>query len=370
MPYSLATRCIAETLATFVAIFLGTGTLANDILPHAKGRGMGFAWSAAIYCFSFSLAILMFGHVSAFLNPALCVALAIRGDVAAWDAVALIVCEVVGAFLAGCGVYLMYWPHFWRVPRLELADQTWGDNTPTGLGISGLGSDTVEGPPNTPSTSSGNAESPISLAATSSATLTSPSPTTASHFKSRKRSPPAHSPAAHTFIDLPISATADAEIARLLHADQVAKLTVFCTRPAFFPSPLPAPADSSPSQNLVFLHALLVELSATTLLITGALLIDDRVGPSTPPPTSALLKGLLLTVLVIALGGPTGFAANPARTAAGARRNANPREGKQRVGVGVCGERGGVGRGCGWGWVLGGSEKSVVTWLREDGQAT
>ncbi|KAJ3209230.1 hypothetical protein HDU67_006310 [Dinochytrium kinnereticum] len=103
-----------------------------------------------------------------------------------------------------------------------------------------------------------------------------------------------------------------------LAADQATKLSVFATRPAIY---LP-------------LHNFFVEMIGTATLIFGAFLIDDHlksasldagVLPGSHPATagtvrlvldasfSPLLKGLFIMVLVLGLGGPTGFAANPAR---------------------------------------------------------
>ena len=37
-------RCIAEILGTALAIWLGQSTVANELLAHTKGHGMGFGW--------------------------------------------------------------------------------------------------------------------------------------------------------------------------------------------------------------------------------------------------------------------------------------------------------------------------------------
>jgi glycerol uptake facilitator-like aquaporin len=89
-------------------------------------------------------------------------------------------------------------------------------------------------------------------------------------------------------------------------ADQATKLSVFATRPAIY---LP-------------IHNFIVETIATAVLILGAMLIDDRFVPldntaGVRSGIDATFKpyyiGLYVMVLVLALAGPTGLAANPAR---------------------------------------------------------
>ncbi len=42
--YSLGARCGSEAIATGLMIFLGEGTLANELLNKTKGHNMGFGW--------------------------------------------------------------------------------------------------------------------------------------------------------------------------------------------------------------------------------------------------------------------------------------------------------------------------------------
>ncbi|KAJ1568716.1 hypothetical protein HK405_014638 [Cladochytrium tenue] len=85
-------------------------------------------------------------------------------------------------------------------------------------------------------------------------------------------------------------------------ADQATKLSIFATRPAIF---LP-------------LHNFLVELLGTAFLVVGALLIADRMAATPDASTleaaaAPFLTAVLIQLLALGLGGPTGFAANPAR---------------------------------------------------------
>ncbi|KAJ3051863.1 hypothetical protein HK097_007135 [Rhizophlyctis rosea] len=86
-------------------------------------------------------------------------------------------------------------------------------------------------------------------------------------------------------------------------ADQNTKLSIFCTRPAIWILP----------------HNFLVELIGTCMLIFAALGIQKGftpVGAIVPPVGKAdvpVMISLLVMLCVLSLGGPTGFAANPAR---------------------------------------------------------
>ncbi|KAI8910075.1 aquaporin-like protein [Entophlyctis helioformis] len=98
-----------------------------------------------------------------------------------------------------------------------------------------------------------------------------------------------------------------------IKADQAAKLSAFCNRPAIY---LP-------------IHNYLVELIGTLVLILGALLLDDRFASAKPAAAAILgseaatlvfenglapfLIAIFIQVCILSLGGPTGFTANPAR---------------------------------------------------------
>jgi glycerol uptake facilitator-like aquaporin len=46
--YSLGARCGSEAIATGLMIFLGEGTMANELLSKTKGHSMGFGWVRAV----------------------------------------------------------------------------------------------------------------------------------------------------------------------------------------------------------------------------------------------------------------------------------------------------------------------------------
>jgi glycerol uptake facilitator protein len=84
-------------------------------------------------------------------------------------------------------------------------------------------------------------------------------------------------------------------------SDTSAKLGVFCT----------APAIRSPGKNL------LTEIIGTFLLVAGvmAILSPKNLNPNTgfPEGLGPLLVGILVWSIGLSLGGPTGYAINPAR---------------------------------------------------------
>ncbi|KAL4421889.1 hypothetical protein ABPG77_003691 [Micractinium sp. CCAP 211/92] len=86
-------------------------------------------------------------------------------------------------------------------------------------------------------------------------------------------------------------------------ADQNAKLSIFCTRPAIY----------TPVFNF------LCEFMCTTALVFGARMMDERsenlVGEfrALLQPIQGFFIGFYVFICVLALGGPTGIAANPAR---------------------------------------------------------
>ncbi|KAL2915165.1 hypothetical protein HK105_205271 [Polyrhizophydium stewartii] len=92
-------------------------------------------------------------------------------------------------------------------------------------------------------------------------------------------------------------------------ADQAAKLSCFCNRPAIYLPP----------------HNMAVELIGTTVLVLGALLLDDRfatlkslVGAETAALVfetglAPFFVACFIQICIMSLGGPTGFTANPAR---------------------------------------------------------
>ena len=116
-PYSLTQRCASEFVATWMFVFLLESVLANKLLPKTKGHDIGFGWVAlgvGLACF---LPVQYFGYISSMVNPAMALANAVA-DVIDWiDVLPIAVCQIAGAFLGGCTVWLFYLPHFATVPE-------------------------------------------------------------------------------------------------------------------------------------------------------------------------------------------------------------------------------------------------------------
>ncbi|ORY38199.1 aquaporin-like protein [Rhizoclosmatium globosum] len=121
--YTLGQRCLTEYLATFCAIGFGECLLANELLPNTKGHACGFGWVSFGFGMSFTFAIQMFGYASAHLNPAMCLALWVRGQLDFTDVLALSASELAGGFTAALFVYVMYMPHFRTIPEAHPPSQ-------------------------------------------------------------------------------------------------------------------------------------------------------------------------------------------------------------------------------------------------------
>ena len=86
-------RLAAELLGTLFLVFFGAGAA-----THGLGGVIGVALAHA---FALALAVWIFGSVSgAHVNPAVTVALALKGRLAWIDAAFYIVAQLVGAFVA------------------------------------------------------------------------------------------------------------------------------------------------------------------------------------------------------------------------------------------------------------------------------
>eukprot|EP01026_Neomeris_dumetosa_P013345 TRINITY_DN14671_c0_g1_i12.p1 TRINITY_DN14671_c0_g1~~TRINITY_DN14671_c0_g1_i12.p1 ORF type:complete len:477 (-),score=44.35 TRINITY_DN14671_c0_g1_i12:671-2101(-) len=404
-PYSLIARCGAEFMGTFVAIYLGEAILANEILPGTKGHELGFGWVAFGFATAFFLGIQFFGFISAHLNPAMCLALAIVGDISWSDWLALSVAEFMGAFFGAVFVWIHYLPHFKTVPKpspdeddrllrsgdpigdtaLHLASYNPRPRPHGGTGFKGAWMDiryyfgetryenevvellgagyhthVDEQPsPQPPSSNHPKSAPKIRRRSVQVADLQrklkqvdlqkrlklSKMSETLSYRENRERvQPPIQS-----VIDRTAEGTAELlsamddqltlmsanqqsqqdsakeerascdrckdevelqrdrldELYRLsVIADQNAKLSIFATRPAIY----------SPIFNSV------VEFLGTFMLVLGALMLDQRsthfcyiLRDLYTNAIKAFFIGLMIMCMILGLGGPTGFAANPAR---------------------------------------------------------
>jgi glycerol uptake facilitator protein len=68
------TKFVSEMLAMMVVITIGDGVIANEVLLRTKGHGLGMGHVAVAFGMAFFTAIIMFGSVSATVNPAMLLA--------------------------------------------------------------------------------------------------------------------------------------------------------------------------------------------------------------------------------------------------------------------------------------------------------
>ncbi|GAX72731.1 hypothetical protein CEUSTIGMA_g187.t1 [Chlamydomonas eustigma] len=115
--YDLGTKCLTELLGTMIGIYLGCSVIASAILPKSKGQSMGFGWISLGYGLAFFVPGVFFGHVSANLNPAICIADLVMGKSTFLEFLALSASEIVGAFLGAVCTWLHWIPHFKTVPE-------------------------------------------------------------------------------------------------------------------------------------------------------------------------------------------------------------------------------------------------------------
>jgi glycerol uptake facilitator protein len=114
---------LGEMMGTMILILLGDGVVANVLLNKSKGQNSGWivitaGWAFAVLSGVFVAAAL--GSPGADLNPAVTIAVLIRGGYDPATAVVHIIAQLIGAFIGGVLVYLVYLPH-------------WGETTDPGL---------------------------------------------------------------------------------------------------------------------------------------------------------------------------------------------------------------------------------------------
>jgi glycerol uptake facilitator protein len=104
---------VAEFIGTGILLLLGSGVVANVILPGTKGNGGGLiaittAWGLAVFC-----GVVVAGpHSGAHLNPAVTVGLGIVGKFDWAMAPGYILAQIGGAMFGSGLAWLMYRPHF------------------------------------------------------------------------------------------------------------------------------------------------------------------------------------------------------------------------------------------------------------------
>ncbi|HYT94480.1 MAG TPA: aquaporin [Gemmataceae bacterium] len=106
---SLAVRCVAEVIGTFILVFFGCGAVHAAVLTgaHTGLWQVAIVWGVAV-----TVAIYVVGGISgAHINPAITVALAVWGKFAPAQVLPYVAAQLLGAALAAGALYGLYEPY-------------------------------------------------------------------------------------------------------------------------------------------------------------------------------------------------------------------------------------------------------------------
>lgn len=104
---------IAEFIGTAILILLGNGVVSNVVLKKTNGFDSGwivitFGWGIAVFTAVFTIGQFSGAHI----NPAVTIGLALAGKFAWADVMPYILCQLAGAFVGACLVWLTYRAHY------------------------------------------------------------------------------------------------------------------------------------------------------------------------------------------------------------------------------------------------------------------
>ncbi|PDW00335.1 MIP/aquaporin family protein [Candidatus Chloroploca asiatica] len=110
---------VGELFGTMILVLLGNGVVANVVLNQTKGNSAGWivittGWAFAVMSGVFTAAAL--GSPGADLNPAVTIAVMVRGGYDVMTGLLHMVAQVIGAILGATLVWLAYLPH-WPVTK-------------------------------------------------------------------------------------------------------------------------------------------------------------------------------------------------------------------------------------------------------------
>eukprot|EP00245_Coleochaete_scutata_P013159 TRINITY_DN526_c0_g2_i1.p1 TRINITY_DN526_c0_g2~~TRINITY_DN526_c0_g2_i1.p1 ORF type:complete len:392 (+),score=74.33 TRINITY_DN526_c0_g2_i1:253-1428(+) len=334
MEYNLSQLFVVEVVGTAMLVFFGNGGVANALLPATKGHGIGHIGIAICFGVGVFLPIHIMGHISALFNPAVAIAVAITGEISAKEMVVAIAGEMVGGFLGAVFVWVTYFDHFQPLEALlphedaanangvgpvlsshvMLADE---EGRPMGTrGSYGDFSETVFikqelHPTARRFASAGNllqrkkvsirpGDSEFSLGGfLRKATGKSPPPQRVEEGANK------YLPNVKSYKTLPHAPDTSLELR--IAEDQEAKLVVFATRPGvvkhFYIFPLWAE----------FFGTFILTYTALAIGVQSKVFLTGDGRDLYKTGMEPVLVGFMLTGLVLALGGVTGPALNPAR---------------------------------------------------------
>lgn len=108
---------LAEFFGTFLLILLGEGVVAGVVLKGTKSESAGWLTICVAWGLAVTLAIYAVGNFSgAHLNPAITVALAMKGDFEWNQVLGYCFAQLGGAFAGSVLVWLFYFPHWKNTP--------------------------------------------------------------------------------------------------------------------------------------------------------------------------------------------------------------------------------------------------------------
>lgn len=140
----LTGELIAEVFGTFILILLGDGVVANvGLAPRLAAPAYNWNTIAIGWCFAVVIAVYITGGVSAHLNPAVTLAMAVKRNFP-WSKVGpYIIAQIIGAFLGALAVYLVYldglkaagMPNVWSTGPGSIFETTfWGGAAGSAIG--------------------------------------------------------------------------------------------------------------------------------------------------------------------------------------------------------------------------------------------
>ena len=101
---------IGEVFGTFILILLGDGVVANvGLAPRLAAPA--YNWNTITIGWAFAVIVAVYvsaGVSGAHINPAVTIALAVKGDFPWGKVFPYILAQIIGAFLGALGVYLVY----------------------------------------------------------------------------------------------------------------------------------------------------------------------------------------------------------------------------------------------------------------------
>jgi len=106
---------LGEFMGTMILIIFGDGVVANVLLKQSKAEGAGWMVIAAGWAFGVVMGVFTaqaLGAPQADINPAVTMAKALNGVYTPAVAALTMLCQVAGAFVAGCLVWLYFLPHW------------------------------------------------------------------------------------------------------------------------------------------------------------------------------------------------------------------------------------------------------------------